>query len=255
LAVQRWENYFRDRVNVSDDEVKVEFLTTNNKRNIKFVLLTADAGKKDIKVDPAEVQKYLADTAHLNLAKSQFEAKKDKDYKGKSFDAMKEQIAHDLIASGRTDEIKKANEQIAQKVQAMLKADKASDAQINKMLKPYGVEVKLTGLVNRETPYLPGLGNAKDLMADAFADKSPIDPALGGKAKTYNSASWVAVAVVSESQKPDMAKLESDRPAMMKQITARKERDLFESWIKKAVDKSKVDTNVAVVNADASEGS
>jgi parvulin-like peptidyl-prolyl isomerase len=251
LAVQRWENYFRDRVNVSDDEVKVEFLTTNNKRNIKFVLLTADVGKKDVKIDPAEVQKYLADTAHLNLAKSQFEAKKDKDYKGKNFDAVKEQIAHDLIASGKTDEIKKVNEQIAQKVQAVLTADKASDAQVNKILKPYGVEVKVTGLMNSETPYLPGFGNAKDLLADTFADKSPIDPAQGGKAKTYSSPSWVAVAVVSESQKPDMSKLDTDRPSLMKQITARKERDLFESWIKKAVDKSKVDTNVAVVNSDA----
>lgn len=250
LAVQRWENYFRDRVNVSDDEVKLEFLTSNNKRNIKYVLLTADVGKKDVKVDPAEVQKYLVDTSHANLAKSQFEAKKDKVFKGKTFEAVKEEIAHDLIASGKTDEIKKANEQIAQKVLAVMTADKASDAQINKILKPYGVEVKLTGMVNRETPYLPGLGNAKDLMADAFAEKSPIDPTQGGKAKTYNSASWIAVALVSESQKPDMSKLEAERASVMKQITARKERDLFESWIKKAVDKAKIDTNTSVVNTE-----
>lgn len=254
LAVQRWEDYFRDRVNVSDDEVKVEFMTSNNKRNIKYVLLTAEAGKKEIKVDPSEVKKYLADTAHLNLAKSQFGSKKDKEYKGKQFDTVKEEIARDLIASGKTDEIRKANEQLAQKVQALMTADKSSDAKIDKLLKPYGVEVKLTGFVNSESPYLPGLGNAKELMADAFADKSPIDPAEGGKAKTYNSASWVAVALVSESQKPDMSKLEIDRPAMMKQITARKERDLFESWIKKAVDKAKVDPNQSVLNADV-EGS
>jgi len=250
LAVQRWENYFRDRVNVSDDEVKVEFLTTNNKRNIKYVLLTADAGKKAVKVTPADVQKYLSDVSHTNLAKSQFEAKKDKEYKGKSFDAVKDDIAHDLIASSKTDEIKKANEQIAQEVLAVMTANKASDAQVNKILKPYGAEVKLTGLVSRETPYLPGLGNAKDLMADAFSEKSPIDPAQGGKAKTYNSATWVAVALVSETQKPDLSKLATERPTMMKQITARKERDLFESWIKKAVDKAKIDTNTAVVNTE-----
>ena len=67
----------------------------------------------------------------------------------------------------RADAVTAVNDQIAQKVLAVMTAEKSSDAAVNKILKPYGTEVKLTGFVNRATPYLPGLGNAKDIMTDA----------------------------------------------------------------------------------------
>jgi parvulin-like peptidyl-prolyl isomerase len=251
LSVQRWEDYFKNRVNVSEGEMKNQFLTSQDKRNIKYVLLTTEAGKKDVKVEPAEVQKYLADASKLNLVKNQFESKKNTEYKGKKFDAVKESIARDLIAGGKIDEIKKANDKIAKEVLPLLTASKSSDAQVNKILKPYGVVVKTTGMVNHEAPYLPGLGEAKAILADAFAEKSPIDPSQGGKAKRYDSAAWVAIAIVSESEKPDLSKLESQRPILMRQITARKERDLYEAWMKKVQQKAKIDSNPSVINPDA----
>jgi hypothetical protein len=248
LEVQRWESYFKNRVNVSDDEVKTQFLIDQDKRNIKYVLLTNEAGKKDVKVEPAEIEKFLADPAKINLIKGQFEAKKNKDYKGKTFDDVKAELAHTVVASGKVDEIKKANEKLAAEILPLLKADKSSDAQVNKILKPYGVEVKLTGLVNQESQYLPGLGEAKDLQKDAFSDKLTT-------AKIYPSAAWSAVAVVSETQKPDMAELDSKRMTLLHSITARKEKDLFDAWIKKMSESAKIDPNPSVISGGASEGS
>ena len=249
-AVEQWQNYFHSRVNVSDDEVKQQYLATGDKRNIKYVLLTNEAGKKDIKVDPAEVQKYLKDPAKLNLIKSQYEARKGKEYKGRSFDAAKEQIASDLIASTNLDQIRKANQSIAARVSAVMTASKGSDAQVNKILKPYGVEVKSTGLISRDTQYIPGMGEAKELMADAFADKSPINPATGGKVKTYPVNNWVVVAVVSESQSPDLTKLATEHDKLANEIITRKEREMFDTWLKKVTEKAKIDPNPAVVGGE-----
>ena len=247
LAVERWQDYFRARVNVSDDEIKQQYFATGDKRNIKYVLLTNEAGKKDIKVSAAEVQGYLKDPAKLNLIKSQFEGKKNTEFKGKNFDDVKDQVAHDLIASTQLDQIRKANEAIAARVSGVLTAQKGSDASVNKILKPYGIEVKSTGLIGRDTQYIPGLGEAKEVMADAFADKSPLDPAKGGKVKTYPVNNWYLVAVVSDSQSPDVTKLVTEHDQLAKQIIAKKERALFEAWLKKVTDKAKIDANPAVV--------
>lgn len=247
LAVEKWQDYFRARVNVSEMEIQQQFLLSGDKRNIKYVLLTNEAGKRDVPIDSAEVQKFLADPVKINLVKNQYEGRKENQYKGKSFDSVKAEIAHDLIALTQIDKIKKANEAIAQRVAAVMTANKGSDAAVNKILKPYGVEVKLTGFINREAQHVPGIGDAHELMADAFAPKSPIDPAQGGKVKAYPSNSWILLAVVTESQKPDSSKLTADHDTLAKQIIARKERTLFESWLMETTKKAKIDINPSVM--------
>lgn len=249
-AVEKWQDYFHTRVNVSEDEIKQQYLATGDKRNIKYVVLNNEAGKKDVKVDPAEVQKYLKDTAKLNLIKSQYEARKEKEYKGKSFDAVKEQIARDLIASTQLDKIHAANQAIANRVVSVMTASSGSDAQVNKIVKPYGAEVKNTGLIGRDTQFIPGVGEAKELMADAFADKSPINSATGGKVKTYSVNNWVIVALVAESHSPDLTKLGTEHDKLAQQIITRKEREMFDTWLKKVSEKAKIDANPAVVGGE-----
>lgn len=255
LAVEKWQDYFRSRVNVSEQEIKQQFLVSGDKRNIKFVLLTNEAGKKDVAVGGDEVQKYLADPAKLNLARSQYDGRKQNQYKGKSFDSVKNEIAHDLIAGTRLDDIRKANEKLAQRVMAVMTAQKGSDAQVNQLLKPYHVEVKSTGMIGRDAPFIPGIGEAKELIADAFAVHSPIDPSQGGKVKSYPSNNWVLLAVVSESQKPDLARLSSEHDTVAKQILARKERALFETWMSQVTKKSKIDVNPSVVGGSGNQES
>jgi hypothetical protein len=247
VSLQQWEKYFRDRVRVSQEEIKREFVVGQDKRNIKYVLLSSENMKDSLKIDDADVQKFLADTAKVNLAKLKFDQGKDTTYKGQKFDAVKGSIARNILASEKTDELQKMNLKLADQVAALMNSEKASDAKVNALLKPYSVQVKTTGLINRQSAYLPGIGEAKDLMADAFSAKSPIQE----KPKKYELAGRVVVAVVTEAEKPDLAKLETERPALFQQIAMKKSRELYQEWMKKLTQKAKIDPNPAVVGADA----
>jgi hypothetical protein len=160
-------------------------------------------------------------------------------------------MAREILAGEHMDEVRKINDGLAEKTLAVLTADKSSDAQVNALLKPYDTTVRSTGMVSRLNPYLPGIGEAKELMADLFAAKSPIDPAQGGKPKKYVSGAWILVAVVSETQKPDLAKFESTKPQLFKTILSQKQRELFESYIKKVEKTAKIDPNPDVVSDGA----
>jgi hypothetical protein len=250
LSLQQWGKYFKSRVQVSDEEVKQEFLSNNDKRNIKYVALTPENLRKGIKVSDDEVKKFLADPAKLNLAKGQYEGQKEGPYKGKSFDDVKAKIAAEILAGEKTEEIRKLGEKLAGEVEGTLTADKGGDARVNAALKPYGIEVKSTGLVNQASRFVPGVGETRELFADAFREKSPIDPKQGGKAKRYGAGGGWVVALVSDAQKPDLAKLEGERAKLIAQINARKERELNDAWLEKLRKEASIDKNPDVVNDD-----
>jgi hypothetical protein len=251
LSAQRWNEYFMRRIHVSDAEARQEFMTSHNKRNVKYVLLTNENGRKGIEVKPEEVKKYLADASKMNLVKSQYEARKETDFKGKTLEQAQGDIAHDLIASERLADIQKINEKLADQVQAVLTADKGSDARANAILKAYGASVKSTGFFSQQGEMIPGVGESKELMTDAFQEPSPI----GAHAKKYSQAGAIVVAVVSEVQHADAAKYEAERDNMMKQLTMKKQRSMYEGWLKKLSEKAKIDMNPDVVNSgETSEG-
>jgi hypothetical protein len=245
LSAQRWNDYFMRRIHVSDAEARQEFMTSRNKRNVKYVLLTQETGRKGIEVKPEEVKKYLADTSKMNLVKNQFEARKEADFKGKTLDAVQDEIARELIASERSAEVQKINEKLADQVLAVLTADKGSDARANAILKDYGAKVMTTGLFSRQNDMVPGIGESKELVTDAFQEPSPI----GTKAKKYAQPGAVVVAVVTEVQHADADKFDSEREGMIKQITQKKQRSLYEAWMKKLSEKAKIDMNPDVVQS------
>jgi hypothetical protein len=125
---------------------------------------------------------------------------------------------------------------------------------VKALLKPYDVELRKSGLVTRATPSLPALGEAKEILSDAFAAKSPIDPKQGGKAKKYNVGAATVVALVTDSQAPDLSKFEEEKPALREQLRRRKEGELFQAWLKTLRDKAKIDANTAVVGGGGEEG-
>lgn len=247
LLMQHMSDYLKGRARVTDEEVRREFLVSHQKRNIKFVLLTPESGKKGLKISVEEIKKYLSDSTKLNLVKSRFESSKDTEFKGKKFEEAKEKIAEAVLASEKHAEIKKINDDLAEQILGLIKVDKAADSRINTLLKPFGVEVKTTGMVNRSQKFLPGMGDAGQILAEAFDKKNPINPVQGGKPKKYNLPSGVVVALVSESETPDLSKLEGEREKLMKQLVSKKEQDLYESFLKQATKKAKIEKNAAVV--------
>ncbi|MDR3606487.1 MAG: SurA N-terminal domain-containing protein [Oligoflexia bacterium] len=252
LSSERWRNYFQRRARVSDAEAREDFLVTNNKRNIKYVLLTNESGRKGLAVSAEDVQKFLATPAKLNLAKSQYESRKTTVYKGKTFDDVKDQIVRDLVMTEKLPEVQKINNQLADEVLPLMAASKASDAKINALLKKYGAEVRSTGLITAENSFIPGIGQAKELQTDAFAAQSPIDPATGGKAKKYTTGSWILVAIVEESKKPDLPQFEAERGKILDQLRSKKEHELMDSWLRELNAKAKIKPNLSIVG-DAEE--
>jgi hypothetical protein len=251
LSAQHWGNYFLRRVQVSDAEARQEYLMSHNKRNVKYVLLTSENGRKGIEVKPDEIKKYLSDASKMNLVKAQYESRKATDFKGKAFEAVQNSIAQDLIAGEKLSDIQKVNEKLADQVQAILTADKGADAKVNALLKSYGASVKSTGLFAEQGTLIPGIGESKELMADAFKEPSPIS----AHAKKYSQPGAVVVAVVSEVQHADPSKADSEREEIVKQLTFKKQRAMYEAWLKNLTEKAKIDVNSAVVRSgESSEG-
>jgi hypothetical protein len=246
LSVQQWNRYFRDRVRVSEEEVRQQFLVDGEKRDIKYVLLTNDSGAKGVKVGDEEVAKYLSVPTQAQLVKERYEAQKGSAYKGRTFDQAKAEIARELIGASRPSEVAKINDRLADQVAQALSAQPSSDAKVNALLKPYGVTVRTTGLISQNGRGIPGVGDAPELMKDAFG---------GGlaKAKAYNVPAGKLVAVVAEARKADLAKLAGERDQLAGQLATRKERELFDAWMRKLHDKAKIEKNPEVVGGGESE--
>lgn len=249
LTLQQWMESVKGTVQVADDEVEREFRIGGEKRNIKFVLLDTETGRKAVSVPAADIDAFIKDTARLARAKVRFEQVKTTTYKGKKFEDVQKEIARDVLAGEKTDEIRKVNQKLADALLPVL--GKGSDAQANALLKSVGTAVKTTGMITRQSPHIQGLGEAKELLADAFADKSPIIAALGGKAKKYESMAWVAVAVVFDTQKADMSKFTAEKAKLEQQIRFKKERVLQDEWIQQLRSKAKIEMNSEVAGDSA----
>lgn len=246
LTMQRWVDVVRSRVRISEDEIHREFRIANEKRTIKYVVLDLEAGRKAVQVPAAEVESFLKDAAKLARVKTRYEQDRATKYKDKKFEAVQNEIAKDILAGERVDEARKANQKLADQILPLLGS--GSDARVQALVKPLGAEVKTTGLITVDSP-IPGVNDAQAILQDAFAEKSPIAVAQGGKAKKYESAAWVVVAVVTDSKKPDMTKLSAETAKLEQQLRTRKERELEEEWIQELRGKAKIKVNSSVVSA------
>lgn len=248
LTLQLWMDGVKSRVQVSADELEREYKVSNDKRNIKFVLLDSETGRKAIPVSNSEIEDFLKDPTKLARAKARFEAVKSTQYKGKKFEEVQKELVRDVIAGEKTEAIRDANLKLADQVMPLL--GRAPDSQVNSLLKSVGTTVKTSGLITRQAPFIQGLGEAKDLLSDAFAAESPILLSQGGKAKKYTSAAWVAVAVVAESKKPEMNKFEGEKSKLEQQLRFKKERTLEQEWIQQLRSKAKIEMNPALIEAE-----
>lgn len=266
LSVERWEGFFKDHVQVSTEEAKQQFELSETQREVKYVLLTTDSGKKGVTISDAEIEKYLADAAKLNVVKNRFESQKNTVFKGKEFEAAKKEIVKDILSGEMLDQIRKINDELADKVVAMMKTtpstadspkDKdpkakkpakvvaAADAKVNELLKAYGVEVKSTGWISELHPQIGPVSDAKELIRDVFSKESP----LIGKAKKYQSGPWLIVALVNAAKNPDLGKFDSEKAKITEQLVSQKERELSEATYKKLKEKAKIDINQSVMGS------
>lgn len=249
LSAQQWDEYFRRRAQVSQDEVKREFLSTQDKRKIKYVLLSTESGRKALQIKPEEIQKLLADPAKMSLVKTQYEAQKEVAFKGKTLDQAKEAIAREMISGDRLDEVQKSNDKLAEEIKAVLTAEKSSDAKVTALAKAAGAEIKSTEWVTRSSTFIPGIGDATPVIKDAFAKTA--SQGLAKEARKYALASGALVAVIAEAQRADPAKLDAEKDGLFKQLVQRKQRALFQSWMSDLTKKADIDPNPSVVEGES----
>ncbi len=245
LTMQRWVDVVRSRVRISEDEIQREFRIANEKRNLKYVVLDLEAGKRAVQVPASEIDAFLQDAAKLARVKTRYEQDRATKFKDRKLEAVQREIAKDILAGERVDEARKANQKLADQIVTLLGA--GSDARVQGLVKPLGVEVKSSGLITVDSP-IPGINDGQAILQDAFAEKSPIAVAQGGKARKYESPAWVVVAVVTDSKRPDMAKLSAETGKLEQQLRARKERELEEEWIQELRGKAKIKINSSVVS-------
>ncbi|OFZ81660.1 MAG: hypothetical protein A2583_01815 [Bdellovibrionales bacterium RIFOXYD1_FULL_53_11] len=207
VTLQGWNGFFRSRVRIAEEEIRREFISSETKRDIKYVLLTPETGRKGGKIPESE----------------------------------------------KSTKVGRINEELAGKVLQTLAAEKASDAKVNAILKPFGVEVKTTGPVARQAAFLPSVGEVKELVADAFSVKNPIFPANGGKAKKYSVPAGIIVALVTAAQNPDMTKFDLAREKLQDRLAQRKEREMFDVFLKRLHEKAKIDPNPDVIKGQGEE--
>ena len=210
LSVQRWEGFFHQAVHVSESEIQREHLLNEEKRTIKYVLLTPEPPKPAAPAKPG--------------APADAQAKAPE---------KPEEIQNRILKTG--DDV----------LAIVAKQSSLPDAKLNALLKGYSAEVKSVGSVTSASPYVPGYGEAKELFADAFGTTMQV-----GKPKKYQAASRVLVAWVADAQHADLKDVEKKRDTLVKQIAMKKSRDLFQGWLKAQVDKSKIETNPAVVRSE-----
>jgi hypothetical protein len=250
LAVRKWSDFFKRRTRVADQELRNEYSNRQEQRTIKYVMIDQDPGKKGFQADDTEIKKFVSDPAKLSLIKTRFEQGKNAIYKGQKLEVVQEGIARDLILGEKLIESQKNVDQMVDQIVAKVANKAPADADLNRFLKPYNVQVKSTGSMSHENDFLPGVGEAKELLADAFNAQSPIELATGGKAKKYQMNGRTLVAWVNESKKPNWDEFKSQREKLMGDLSEKKFNRLFEAWVKELSDHAKIEANSSVVNGE-----
>lgn len=242
LTQRLWQDYFRSRAKVSEEEIRREFRIQNEKRNIKFVALNQDHAKKLVKVTDQEVKDYFKDSAQVEAAKKIFEERKtrgDIPNKDATFDQVKNDIAKEEIAKNKTADAKAKLAELAKQIAATLGPDKGSDGKVSAILKPLALEVKESGLVPETQAYLAGAGEAKEVLKAAFSNSL-------SKAKVFETPTATVVAVVKETKAPDPAKFEKEKDQVRIQIMGAREAELMDSLIKELEKKASIKPNKAL---------
>lgn len=101
-----------------------------------------------------------------------------------------------------------------------------------------------TGAFNRGSSFVPKLGQAPDVFADAFAaKKGDVLP------KVYETQAGPVVAEVTLRETPDPAAFEPQREALETRLRNRKESQVVGAWLKEIRAAAKVETNPDIAGA------
>jgi peptidyl-prolyl cis-trans isomerase D len=106
-----------------------------------------------------------------------------------------------------------------------------------------------TGPFTRASPFVPRLGEAPELAADAFAAKAgQVLP------KIYETPAGPVIATVKLRETPDAKAFEAQREALVTRLRNRRESQVQSAWLSSLRAGAEIETNAALLAATASSG-
>lgn len=157
-------------------------------------------------------------------------------------DQAKDGIARELIAKDRAAALAR------ERAQAALDAARAGKPLAAVKVGTQTVAPEDTGPFGRASPFVPKIGEAPGLLADAFAAKA-------GQAlpKVYDTPSGPVVAVVVKRDLPDPRAFDAQREALETRLRNRKEAQELGAWMKTLRASAKIETNQQLLAAASAE--
>lgn len=156
-------------------------------------------------------------------------------------DQAKDGIARELIAKDRATALAR------ERAQAALDAARAGKPLAAVKVGAQTASPEETGPFSRTSPFVPKVGEAAGLLADAFAAKA-------GQAlpKLYDTPSGPVVAVVEKRDTPDPKAFDAQREAIEGRLRSRKEAQEQGAWMKALRATAKIETNSQLLAAASS---
>lgn len=246
-------DFVKARAKVSEQEVKNEFLVSEDRRTVDYVALDPETAKKSIFIADKDIDELLKSESGLGAAKAQYErtkmayikqppktVKKSKEtpkLEYLPFEDVKRKVAVDLLRDRKQDETSKYNRELATEFQN--KAKTMTAAQFKTFAKSKGYELKSSSKFNRSQNYVQGLGEMPELVADAFKEPSPIAQAP----KLYENGRTFAIVTGVQAFKPDLAAFAKDKDRLMQTALSQKGQAVLQQWISDLRTHAKVSVN------------
>ena len=153
----------------------------------------------------------------------------------------KDGIARELLAKDRAEALAR------ERAQAALEAAKAGKPLAAVKIGTQTANPEETGPFGRSSPFVPKVGEAPGLLADAFAGK--VGQALP---RIYDTPSGPVVAVVVKRDTPDPKAFDAQREAIETRLRNRKEAQEQGAWMKALRAQAKIETNPQLLAAATS---
>jgi len=255
----------RGRAKVSEAEVEREFVVAQDQRQVDYVAVGSEQVKKLLVVSDKEVDDFLKSEDGVKAAKQHYEQTRfqyekpagKKDLKAKAdpkkgpeylpFEDVKQRVVSDLLKERKVEEGSKLARELATEI--LNKWKTASDAEMKAFAKAKGLELKTTEKFSRLSGAIPGVGEAPELVNDAFKGNSELEKSP----KQYEARGVLIVAKNLKALKPNLSDLSKDREKLITQATTRKEQAIFEQWMGEARSKAKVTMNESLLKGNTEE--
>lgn len=245
----------RNQVNVSEDDIKEEFLTQSDQRQFDYVAIGPDAGKKLLSFSPKEIDGLLREPSGLAAAKAYY-AKMRFEYvkpvapakaHGKnehpkppefySFDEVKTKVALEVLRDRHANEALRLSESLAQEV--LKKARALRPGELRAFLKSKKLELKTSEKLMRTQRSFAGISELPQLLEDAFRKDSP----LVQSPQLYNGNRIRVVAMGLKIFSPNLADLKKRHDQFQQMAMAHKARQAAQLWLSDLRKEAKIWTN------------